>query len=446
LEDLRVVLEGRRLGEIDDISRTVIDAADRSVPIANLLHQLGAGASTRISEFFASKPELSETCLLIIVAMLGGCPLTSVRKNAKVLEQLVRATVVLDKKPKKEDYLLSRETLLHKIMAIEEAGVIETDIGPVPSRVVRMETRWLARAVLDWVWYEYDLLRAPLLSWLRGAGSDQDPAVRFRAAATAGYLAHLDFVPVTEQLLRPWAKGDTLSARSAAEALGQASVIEDTSPIGLSLIRLWCLSDDYDLWWTAAAALGGSLGAALPSTAMEYFAWLVHTKDWRAPWIVIDSISRVISSTDEPVECARHIFAHLVQWTSTSGPRQETAVVAFAELWRRAADPDLPTSSACALAIFSAATLDSSITLTRRALRSRIAQDSLLNSMRRIVGAIDGDESARGDLERLISGVAASPDASPDDRDRLSHHLKIWAEGPQPSRAARIIASNLGWS
>jgi hypothetical protein len=443
LAQLHAGLAGRAVRSIDEVARAVVSAFRASRPLDVLLGELGFDAAARVARWFAAEERRPEDIgLLLAVTVLGGCPYSTVARHARHLELLIAdaSRIRLSKLP--ANPLRTRSQRLRNVMAVLEPGFVETEYGQSPAELVRLENRWLVQAVLSTVWHEYDLLSGPLLAWLREAGDDPDPGVRLRAAAAAGWLSQYDFAALRQQLFLPWARGSSEAAWAAADALGQAAWFDSTAPLALALLDVWAWQDDdYDLWWTAAVAYGGETGVRHQGVAMDQLLAIAGKDDLRARDVIARSVARLVTSGGRyapPV--AALVFAHLISWLEYSSAAASAARQAYAILLYRASDPDWPSSREYWQLLTAPRNQASSARLLRAVLGERSLRMQALESLRVLVRACDHDQGIRKDLTALLTPVAGS---SANDRDRLVHYLNRWADGSEPSPAARDLASLL---
>lgn len=445
LDQLCAGLAGRGLRSIDEVARIVADGYKASRSFESLLDDLGFGAPARVAQWFAAEHGIEDIGLLLAATVLGGCPYSTVARHARHLEQLIAdaSRIKLAKRP--ADPLRSRSRRLHEAMAVLEPGFVDTEYGQSPAEMVQLETRWLVRAVLETIWREYDLLADALLRWLYEAGDDPDPGVRLRVAAAAGWLSQYEFATLRRRLFIPWAQGSSEAARAAADALGQATWLESTAPLALSLLSVWAQEeDDYDLWWTAAVAYGGETGVRYPGVAMDQLLAIADRDDHRARPIVTHALVRLMTSGGRfAADIAAYVLAHLTRWLQHSPVAALTAQGVYVELLHHASDLDWPSSRNYLQLLAAAGNQEASASLLRAVLAERAFRQEALESVELLVRAGDNDQGIREDLADLLTGAAGAPASTDTDRQRLLHYLNRWARGSDPSPAARDLANRL---
>jgi hypothetical protein len=281
-----------------------------------------------------------------------------------------------------------------------------------------------------------------LLRWLQETGDDPDPGVRIRAASAAGWLSQYEFAVLRRQLFLPWAYGSSNAARAAADALGLAVWEDSTAPLVLALLSVWARQDDdYDLWWTAAVAYGGEVGVRYQGVAMDHLLVIANKADDRAPHVVANSVVRLVASGGRfAPEVASFVLAHLTSWLNNGQTAAVTAQSAYAEMLCRASDANWPSSREYWQLLTAPASLDGSADLLRAVLNERIFRALALESIEILTRAGDHDKHIRDNLLALLTRVAG---AGENDRGRLVHYLSRWADGSDPSPAARDLANQL---
>lgn len=133
----------------------------------------------------------------------------------------------------------------------------------VPVQLAAFDDDRVPVAVLTQVWRQHHNAHTPLLRWLDELAGSSQPEVWVRAAQAAGMLCTLDFADVFHELLEGWASADDQHRRIvAAFAIDQAASDLTTRPAVRYVIDRWKQDDDEAeaRRWTAAAALGRSLG------------------------------------------------------------------------------------------------------------------------------------------------------------------------------------------
>ena len=438
-------LTDRSLRSVDEVARAVVKAFNGSQSFESLLDDLGFGAAARVAKWFSAERSPDELGFLLSVAVLGGCPYSTVARHARRLEKLIADGHRISLSKRRADPLRSRSRRVHEAMAMLEPGFVDTEYGRSPAETVRLESRWLVHGVLDIVWREYDLVADALLAWLYEAGDDLDPSVRLRAAAAAGWLSQYEFAAVRQRLLVPWAVGSSEAARAAADALGQATWFDSTAPLALGLLNVWARREqNYDLWWTAAVAYGGEVGVRHPSVAMDQMLAIVLRGDHRAPSVVAESAVRLVTSGGRfAQEIAAHVLNHLTRWLRQGLVAALTAQRVYVELLRRASDPDWPAATDYWRLLIAPENRDTSADLLRATLAERTFRADALDSLASLVRAVDQDQDSREKLEGLLMRVADGPGSTAVDGQRLLHYLNRWASNRDPSPTARVIAGRL---
>ncbi|XVV17189.1 hypothetical protein ACQP2X_23275 [Actinoplanes sp. CA-131856] len=168
-----------------------------------------------------------------------------------------------------------------------------------------------APEVLDVVWNDFDTVRVPLLFWLHQLVDDGRPAIRRRAAYTAGALAVRDFDEVWRYLIKPWARsGSGVQRQAAAWALDALAGDGRLLWLVRALVRDWARSRNPQLHDAAARAYGTSLGAALPEDALADLRLLAGRDDLNGSASVAYAMKFLYIAAPEPTRAA------LVSWNA----------------------------------------------------------------------------------------------------------------------------------
>jgi hypothetical protein len=444
LEHLEAGLSDRAIHAVDDVARAVAKAFSEGHPLESVMVETGFGIDERVEAWFREKRTLDEVAFLVAAAVLGGCSYTTVSRHASRLEEFIAQRGRIDLSKKALRVTRPRSERLKNSMAIIEPGFVNTEFGRSPSETVRLENRWLVQAVLERVWRQYDLVADALLDWLFESGADRDPGVRIRAASAVGWLSQFDFATVRSRLLVPWALGTTMQARAVADALGTAVWFDTAAPLVLALLNHWgSMRENYDLWWTAAAAYGGDVGVRYTSVAMDQLRGIVGRGDHHAPTIISFSASDLVQSGGRFLpDVATQVFGHLAQWLDDDPVLAFTAEMTYTELLRRASDPEIPGSEEYCRRLVATESLDSSGSLMRHTLGEKSFRADALASIEKLVRFVDLDTDMRDPLEALLLRSATDSETTID-AQRLVHYLDRWATAKDPSAAAAAILRRL---
>lgn len=443
-EALEGGLSDRAIHVVDDVARAVAKAFSDERPLESVMAEVGFGVDKRVDDWFRDKRTANEIAFLVATAVLGGCSYATVSRHASRLEEFIAHRSRIDLSKKALRLTRPRSDRLQQSMAVIEPGFVNTEFGRSPSETVRLENRWLVQAVLERVWRQYDLVAGALLDWLLECGADRDPGVRLRTAGAAGWLSQFDFATIRARLLLPWALGNTVQAVTAANALGAAGWFDASAPLALALLNHWAsMRENYDLWWTAAAAYGGDVGVRYTGVAMDQLRGIVVRGDHRAPSIVSYSAAELVQSGGRFLpDVAAQVFSHLAQWLVDDPLLAYTAEMAYTGMLRRAIDPDIAGSQEYWQRLVAAENLASSGKLLRKTLGEKAFRTEALTSIERMVRAADIDKDMREPLEALLLCSATGSDTTMD-AERLLHYLERWATAKDPSAAAAAIRRRL---
>lgn len=164
----------------------------------------------------------------------------------------------------------------HSWLKVSRGQIVQENVAfgdaTVPVQLAAFDDDRMPVAVLTHVWRQHHNARTPLLRWLDELAGSPQPEIWVRAAQAAGMLCTLDFADVFHELLEGWASADDHHRRIvAAFALDQAASDPKTRPAVRYVIDRWKRDDNKDeaRRWTAAAALGRSLGLTLVKDTLD---------------------------------------------------------------------------------------------------------------------------------------------------------------------------------
>ena len=334
-----------------------------------------------------------------------------------------------------------------------------TAFGRSPVRRVKFKDEGLQGAVLDYVWAEFDQLRAPVREWLDELGEDPDEGVRVRAARTVGYLARHGFGYVLGRILVPWATRGERTRDTAAIALGFLVADQQFAGQVLTLLRYWARHDDYSLR-EAAAVAHGRVGARFPSAALRDLREIVRRTGQLHTRTVVESLTELVWRGRGP-----EVVEALDDWTrqvDTAPAREAPAeralakvgLVAFswaANLFEEAAPPRLGWWPLLLdLAERDGVVYRRVATLWRRMLADDVTAAEAAEVLCQWMRAGDDEASLVGDEQRRLAGalgdlLARVAEGGTADAGRVRHALNLCAhEGDEPSETAQKLAAEIG--
>ncbi|MEV5887807.1 hypothetical protein [Nonomuraea fuscirosea] len=332
---------------------------------------------------------------------------------------------------------------------------IDVSVGPggAPGDVaprVRYLNPLVRQAVLGYAWTYLDGQRSAFLDWIRLLVAHPDIGVRARASVAAGVIAWSDYDHALHRFLRPWARhGSVVVRQSAATALDVVGGHPDLAEAVWLLLEAWVAEKDTAAQrrqgLTAAAVLGGGLGAAQPRRAVRALHVLLNGDDWGALLPAGLALFRLM-------ECGRvaEVLSALVEWSAPrdGSPMVTKALSAF--VYVAAQVPAQPAGEASGRSRLSSSLplllADAEghrtqlIELWARALDRRPAQQPALETLREYLDVhADRDGAAYRNVRDIVLAVAAR---SGRHRERLHYHLDDWARaaGRRDHPAARLLA------
>ncbi len=207
----------------------------------------------------------------IALAVLHGSTYDVVAENADSLAILmITAAAGPRHVMRTSPFAGDRDSRLARCRAHMVAGSTSFGEISIETTFVEFEDDRYPAAVLGYVWDTHHDLRSLIVEWLSDLGRDPRVFVSIRAALAAGLLSALDLQYGYHKLIAPGAVDpDQKARRFAAVALNQAAQGAKIRKAVLGFQRHWRHSQQFELRWTAAAALGYDLGREWIDTALE---------------------------------------------------------------------------------------------------------------------------------------------------------------------------------
>lgn len=137
---------------------------------------------------------------------------------------------------------------------------------------MKMQSRELARIVIELAWREYDAAREPVLTWLMNlCGQHRDHRVRVRAAQALAVIAAHDYPLIKERVLIKWSSPKSRPVEQlAASWVLEAIVLDDSATDRvLDLLRRWSISPEHDQRRVAVLAYGTAIAGKAPDDAIQ---------------------------------------------------------------------------------------------------------------------------------------------------------------------------------
>ncbi|WP_281894061.1 hypothetical protein [Phytohabitans aurantiacus] len=286
----------------------------------------------RFTAWFRALPEAEDQTFAIALAVLNGLPFATVAEAGGLLHSHIQRARRPHKPPRVRAFARTTQDLLAAVRARVAEGREDTGYGEVSARVVLSDLNAYPRRLLQLLWEDYPGLHPILLAWLRELAMGNDARVRASAATAVGMVAALDFYRTYEQVLLGWAGSWRREDRQAAvSALRVPALRPDQAAVIWNLVEDWVDEErPLPLQLTAAAALGGSVGASdtrralrilekqadsvsyrLKQTICQAATDLFASSDPAQAYLVLDSVNRW--ATDRNIERIRTSLATFLQ-------------------------------------------------------------------------------------------------------------------------------------
>jgi hypothetical protein len=195
---------------------------------------------------------------------------------------------------------------------------------PGAFRTAALRDHRMTGAILDVVWHDLDNTRPAVLRWLKRMATDRRAPMRWRAATAAGFLTHLDFDVVCNELIDGWAGSGKMAVRQvAAWATTLAATGGLVTPRVLGRVHEW----------------GTSRSAYLRDTAVRFHAGAAERQRpgvlGPLGWVLAD----LYRCAGDPLQQGRPTVAMAVDAVYRTG--EARSFLASLATWVRAADPNL---------------------------------------------------------------------------------------------------------
>jgi hypothetical protein len=261
------------VGEVVDLADTLADAAARELApdqvAVQLHHRLLARARAKLTRPATERGDdvkgaelLRRQALLLACAVLNELPLTTVTEAAAILAERLYDVETCGEPLPRPVFGGDIASLLRYAEATDRAARKE-ELAEDPEELTRrvwMRNTAFPAAVLEAAWLDFDVVRQPLLDWLRELTASRDDAVRVRAAIAVGKLAAYDFEHIFQQVIEPWAGSANPNDRwAAAWALEMAAKHERLATPVRAKVRQWCRESLLRRQRTALLALGTAI-------------------------------------------------------------------------------------------------------------------------------------------------------------------------------------------
>jgi len=330
----------RLLAELAQRLAQAVRAAPDAPDYASVAAYFGSQADEDFSDWFAGKSAVGgprdrgQWAFLLALATLNGMPYATVARAARMLEARIRAVEDGDEEQGRTLFGVNREERLADARAQVVTATTFARYGPMRIEAVRFKNSGYPYRVLDRVWAEYDEVHPLIEDWLRELGGDRDRAVRIRAATAVGLLAAFDFDRIVNEILLPWADSEDEDAReSAVSALSLTSLSPELFVHILRMLKDWGGEHSPpNRQWTAARALGASVGRAIRPEAIRILRAMAQRDDLLLHFAIADSMLELFLAEDESAQA--DVLTALVRWTGPDAnpARRAAGVLAFLQL------------------------------------------------------------------------------------------------------------------
>ncbi len=314
--------------EVERLSICLKRVAEGEIPPDQISHCWEANTEERIKDWFVKYPSAEEGVFLLTAAVYNGASYQTVLAEEKRLLSLLVTEANIQPAPSifpNFNIQRQREQRLKRIGATLRPQYKVVEFGRYPVKILEFDNPNMPRAVLRYVWENFDHLRMILVHWLKEAVFEAPLEVRVRAAAAVGELAKYDFDYIRRAILLPWATSDDWAVREAAAfALAIPAWSTENIPI-LGLLHHWSTLDNLRLRWTAAIAYGGWVGLRFPEAALRGLYYIAKDKfiDLSLLKVLHQSMANLFEAGKKKPEFFEKVLDALVKWGEEQRDKRE---------------------------------------------------------------------------------------------------------------------------
>jgi hypothetical protein len=412
------------------------DTVTENAKLDRALDRHGAQAAAQaVGQFDQAGPE--KWAWLLTLASLDGCAYSTVLEaRDQLLEHLMAMSVeTADEQDlvERPELRQARRSQLLKDLGAETFSAYATHAhGYAKAVYVRLRGAGTGRAILRYAWEEHDILRNPMLAWLKELVVGR-PDIGWEVARTLGMLGSFDLSYLLAKAFEPWIGQDIQHRAAVAAAVGWSARDETHREQVTALLRYWAAHGSTRERWTAAMACGSVFGITHPDEALDILGQIAGTKDLMLRHVVPRSVVSLFEAgTVNPGLYLKALRA-LESWTSDRrSPVADAGRRAFLRLVR--SDKSRPAQSWLA-------TDDPSCEaplamLWRRVLDTPSQRRDALAALGQAFEAADRDSVSADRLVALVKEIVRT--ARRDERARLRYQLAKWGHRHRaPSLTAR---------
>jgi len=420
-------------GEVDRLTELLVSVVHTELELAEALSRFETCALQHVEEWFETHTEPEKRTFMISLAVLSGASYQAVSSADERLQSLVQSATGESESSDTGSVFRSRSQRVQEACAHLTEGYGETEFGRSPMELIELNNPTFQPTVLHHVWNEYDRLHEPLVDWLKDLGIQANFEDRVRVAAAVGELSKYDFGYIKEQILLPWANHQDKGARAAAAfALGIPVWEGEFAPQVLGLLHHWStLRNNWRLNWTAAAAYGGLVSLRFPDIALRNLHNIAQAEDLRLFAVLNRSVVNLFHAGQVEPDYYFKVLDALVAWTSTPSDKTValTGLLVFLDLVLEAKTEAVPNAEKWPTLLWlsqeNTAYRERIVSLWRRALNTRLARKSALETLQQLLKEADKDVRLYVPIEQVIRDLVQQ--GATREQDRLRYYLNRWA-------------------
>ncbi|MFC9059244.1 hypothetical protein ACFTXB_14465 [Streptomyces sp. NPDC057074] len=423
--------DGLPLRRIADLAALLSLVGRGQAEVADVRSRFSSEGEDLFRNWFDDEREAGRLPFVLALAVLDQLQEGHVDRAHQLLEQRVRAREGAEGDTRPCVFQEPRRTRLAAARAECYDTVAMTPYGPSPVRALRYLDDGTAPRVLRQVWQEHGEARRLLLDWLGELATDRTRIVRLRAGGALGLLSLQDFDLIRREVLLARAGAEDARHREVVLAALRVPARDPAlAPLVSRLVEDWSRpSQPHPIKWTAARALGASVGRTMAARALRLLERLATEPSGVLVPAVVDSVTELFMDPEK--DLTGTVLDQLLTWTQTEQTARvqlrDAGIACFLRLCNRVRvevpDASMPWPTMLWLVSRDERRLDQVATLLHRTLDAPRMFASGYELLRRWVRLTRQDPRLREPLLLLVPAIARTPQ----DTDALRHRLVDWS-------------------
>ncbi|MFD7276315.1 hypothetical protein ACFV80_04515 [Streptomyces sp. NPDC059862] len=424
------VNDGLPVRRIADLSTLLTLVGQGQAEVSDVRDRISPESDDLFRDWFDGEREGGRLPFVLSLAVLDRLQESAVDRAERLLADRIRALEHPDGGEPSKVFGEPRRNRLAAARAECYDTVAMTQYGPSAVRALRYLDSRTAQRVLRHVWQEHGEARQLVVDWLGDLADDPARIVRLRAGGALGLLSLDDFEHIRRRFLIDRAAAKDVRHREVVlAALRIPARDPGLAPLVSRMMDDWSGSaQPARLKWTAARALGASVGRTMAGRALRLLRRLAAEKDRRLVPAIGDSVTELFM--DHEKDLTGLVLDHLLQWTDAEESPlvelRDAGIACFLQLCYRVrvelSEAAVPWPTMLWLVASDDRHLRRVATLLHRTLDAPRLFRPGYELLYRWVALAGDEHMLREPLAALVSAVAQTPR----DADALRGHLLDW--------------------